>query len=128
MPFPFAPLFLGSHLLVATSAAVPSVDIRKTCQAAASVMTELMAGSTVERDLEACLSSEQEARNQIIKDWTTYSSTERAYCVQPTVYLPSYVEWLTCLEMEKEVRSQGSASPMTPSSTPRHSRRLDRAR
>ena len=78
-------------------------------------MAELMAGSTVQHDLEGCLSSEQAARNQIIKDWTTYSSTDKAYCVQPTVYLPSYVEWLTCLEMEKEVRSERSASPMTPS-------------
>ncbi len=115
MPFPFAPLFLGSVLLVASSAAVPNVDIRKTCQAGASVMAELMAGSTVQHDLEGCLSSEQAARDQIIKDWATYTSTDRVRCVQPTVYLPSYVEWLTCLEMEKEVRSERSASPMTPS-------------
>ena len=115
MPFPFAPLLLGSVLLVASSAAVPNVDIRKTCQAGASVMAELMAGSTAQNDLEACLRSEQAARDQIIKGWATYTPTDRARCVQPTVYLPSYVEWLTCLEMEKEVRSERSASPMTPS-------------
>jgi hypothetical protein len=39
MPFPIAPILLGSHLLVTASAVVPSVDIRKTYQAAASVMT-----------------------------------------------------------------------------------------
>jgi hypothetical protein len=115
MPFPFAPILLGSHLLVAAPAIIPSVDIRKTCQAAASVMTSLMSGTTAEHDLDVCVSSEQAAREQIVKDWATYSSAERTQCVQPSVYLPSYVEWLTCLEMEKSVRKPDAGSPMTPS-------------
>ena len=105
MPFPFAPLLLGSHLLVAAPGGIPTVDIHKTCQAAASIMTNLMSGTTAEHDLDVCVSSEQAAREQIVKDWATYSSTERTQCVQPSVYLPSYVEWLTCLEMEKSVRT-----------------------
>jgi hypothetical protein len=111
MPFPFAPILFGSHLLVAAPAAIPSVDIRKTCEAAASVMTSLMSGTTAEHDLDVCVSSEQAAREQIIKDWATYSSAERTQCVQASVYLPSYVEWLTCLEMEKSVRTPDTASP-----------------
>jgi hypothetical protein len=117
MPFPFAPILLGSHLLVAAPSGIPSVDIRKTCQAAASVMTSLMSGTTAEHDLDVCVSSEQAAREQIVKDWATYSSAERTQCVQPSVYLPSYVEWLTCLEMEKSVRKPDAASPMTSSAT-----------
>jgi hypothetical protein len=108
MPFPFAPILIGSHLLVAAPAAVPSVDIGKTCQAATGVMSGLMADSSPQRDLDVCLSSEQAARQQIIKDWATFSSAERTQCVQSSVYLPSYVEWLTCLEMEKSVRKPDS--------------------
>jgi len=117
MPFPFAPILLGSHLLVATSAVIPRIDVRKTCQAAASVMTDLMIGTTGQHDLDVCVSSEQAAREQIIKDWATYLAAEKRQCVQPSVYLPSYVEWLTCLEMEKSVRKPNAASPMTRSAT-----------
>jgi hypothetical protein len=124
MPFPIVPVLLGSHLLVAASAVVPSVDIRKTCQAAASVMTSLVVDSTAQRDVDVCLSSEQAAREQIIKDWATYSSAERTQCVQPSVYLPSYVEWLTCLEMEKSVRKQDAAPPITHSAAAGKSSRV----
>jgi hypothetical protein len=124
MPFPFAAILLGSHLLVAAPGGIPSVDIRKTCQAAASVMTSLMAGSTAQRDVDVCLSSEQAAREQIIKDWAIYSSAEKTQCVQPSVYLPSYVEWLTCLEMEESVRKPNAASPIAPSATVGRSSRV----
>jgi hypothetical protein len=124
MPFPFAPLLLGSHLLVAAPGGIPTVDIHKTCQAAAGIMTNLMSGTTAEHDLDVCVSSEQAAHEQIIKDWATYSSAERTQCVQPSVYLPSYVEWLTCLEMEKSVRKPNSASPMTRSATDGKSSRV----
>ena len=66
-------------------------------------MTSLVADSTAQRDVDVCLSSEQAAREQIIKDWATYSSAERTQCVQPSVYLPSYVEWLTCLQINADV-------------------------
>jgi hypothetical protein len=122
MPFPIAPILLGSHLLVAASAGIPNVDIRKTCQAATSVMIDLMAGSSAERDLEVCLSSEQSAREQLIKDWTTYSSAEKTQCVQPSVYLPSYIEWLTCLEMEKSVRTPDTNAAGNAASPPRRQR------
>ena len=58
-----------------------------------------------------CLSSEQRARDQLIKDWSTYSSVDRARCVRLAVYLPSYVEWLTCLEMERDVRKMKTDQP-----------------
>src|SRR5256886_16427780 len=83
---------------------VPTIDIKKTCQVAASVMVSLMGGTTTEQDINACLDSEQKARDQIIKDRATYSSADKVQCMRTGVYLPSYVEWLTCLEMERDVR------------------------
>src|SRR5262249_62138749 len=38
---------------------VPSIDIQKTCQAAAGAMVSLMGGTTTEQDVNACLDSEQ---------------------------------------------------------------------
>ena len=52
------------------------------------------------------MSSEQKAREHLIKDWSQYAAADKARCVQagPSVYLPSYIEWLTCLEMETAVK------------------------
>src|SRR6266568_5112395 len=83
---------------------VPSIDIQKTCQAAAGAMVSLMGGTTSEQDVNACLDSEQKARDQIFKDRATYAAADKKQCMRTDVYLPSYVEWLTCLEMERDVR------------------------
>jgi hypothetical protein len=83
---------------------VPTIDIKKTCQAAAGVMVSLMGGTTTDQDINSCLDSEQKARDQIIKDLATYASADKVQCMRTDVYLPSYVEWLTCLEMERDVR------------------------
>jgi hypothetical protein len=83
---------------------VPTIDIQNTCKLAAGVMLSLMGGTTTEQDVNACLDSEQKARDQIVKDRATYSSADKVLCMRTDVYLPSYVEWLTCLEMERDVR------------------------
>jgi hypothetical protein len=83
---------------------VPTIDIQKTCQAAAGAMVSLMGGTTTDQDINACLDSEHKARDQIIKDRATYASADKVQCMRTDVYLPSYVEWLTCLEMERDVR------------------------
>jgi len=85
-------------------AQVPTIDIQKTCRAAASVMVNLMGGSTSQNDVEICLETENKARQQILKDWSTYQASDREGCIQANVYLPSYTEWLTCFEMNKSVR------------------------
>src|SRR6516165_4886854 len=97
---------------------VPTIDIQKTCQAAAGVMVSLMGGTTTDQDINACLDSEQKARDQIIKDRATYVSIDKVQCMRTDVYLPSYVEWLTCLEMDRDVRKmqredQFGAGPYT---------------
>src|SRR5499425_67132 len=85
---------------------VPAIDIQNTCQAAAGAMVKLMGGTTTEQDINACLDSEQKARDQIVKDRATYASADKKQCMRTGVYLPSYVEWLTCLEMERDVRKE----------------------
>jgi hypothetical protein len=92
---------LGCLVVFEASAQVPTVNIARTCEIAATSMIGL---NTAERDRELCLSAEQSAHAQLTKDWKTYSSEDRSQCVQPRVYLPSYIEWLTCLEMARDVR------------------------
>jgi len=95
--------FMGV-LAETAQAQVPTINIRETCQAAAGVMVNLMGGSTAKNDVEICLEGENKARQQMIKDWSTFQPSDRAGCIQTRGYLPSYVEWLTCFEMNKSVR------------------------
>jgi hypothetical protein len=101
-------IILSSAFMGAAHAQVPTVDIQQTCKTAATAMLRLMGGSSLENDQNACLNSEQRAREAIVKDWATFSADDRNLCVQTDVYLPSYVEWLTCLEMNREVRKSGT--------------------
>ena len=83
---------------------VPTINIQKTAQVAAGAMVSLMGGTTTEQDVNACLNSEQKARDQLVKDLATYAAADKVQCMRTDVYLPSYVEWLTCLEMGRDVR------------------------
>jgi hypothetical protein len=49
----------------------------------------------------------------LIKDWSTYRPSDRAGCIQANVYLPSYIEWITCFEMKKSVRDARQAGGPT---------------
>ena len=68
---------------------VPTIVIQKTCQAAAGAMVSLMGGTTTEQDINACLDSEQKARDQIVKDRATYFSADKVQCMRTGVYLPT---------------------------------------
>ena len=88
----------------AAQAQVPTINLDETCKAASGVMLSLMGGTSGVDDIKICKDSENKARDQIIKDWGTYSASDRTDCIQTRGYLPSYVEWLTCFEMNKVVR------------------------
>ena len=109
------------HVAFAAAADVPTVNIEGTCGIAATAMVQLMGGSSVDGDRDICLGSERGARAQLSKDWGTYPAEDRSRCVQTRVYLPSYVEWLTCLEMERDVRKMrlNQPNPRAPITLPR---------
>jgi hypothetical protein len=88
----------------ARAANVPTIDFRKGCQAAEKDMASIfgpLSGPTVG----TCLQQEQDARQQIINNWTKYPAEDRQRCINTTAYLPSYVEWITCLEMYRDLKS-----------------------
>ena len=94
---------------VAHAQQVPTVDIAATCRAAAAVTVSLL-GSTGTNDFQVCMDGENKARETIIKDWSAYAASDRVGCIQTNVYLPTYVEWLTCIEMNKAVREARKSS------------------
>jgi hypothetical protein len=85
---------------------LPSIDTQKVCWA-----TERALFGDSNATIDTCLGGEHAARDQLIRDWEKFSAADKLHCVLPAEYLPSYVEWLTCLEMEvyfRKIRKDGS--------------------
>lgn len=101
MFLPLAHGLLAMHMLSAVADGVPNIDIEKTCRVAAGTGI-----APTRTDIDACLADEQGAREQLVKEWVQFSAADKARCVQAarTAYLPSYVEWLSCLEMARDAK------------------------
>ena len=86
----------------AQSARVPTVDIATTCRTSEKAITSIFGPGTMQT-FDSCMKQENEARTEIVKSWRNYPAGGRQRCINTTGYMPSYVEWLTCLEMEQSV-------------------------
>jgi hypothetical protein len=103
-------------LLAAASSApakdgsLPKIDLEKVCRASEKEINAVFTG--INRDVfAACMSDEKAAQEQLQKDWATFSTSDKARCVLPNDYLPSYVEWSTCIEMTRDVRRMRKEQP-----------------
>ena len=88
-----------------SSSSVPKLDAGTSCKAAAAA--SVVAG----RDVQACLGDENQAKEQMTKNWSQYRDADKQQCIElvgkggPS----SYVELLTCLEVLKDARAISSA-------------------
>ena len=87
----------------AASNGPPRIDVQTTCQTSENEITKLF-GEKTAVTYEHCMNQETAALEQIEKNWTTYPAADKAHCVQPRGHMPSYVEWLTCFEIQRDVR------------------------
>ena len=102
------PAVLGSQVLIA-AAGLPSIDLQTLCHSSERTMGGHSEDST--RTFDSCMGDEQEAREQLLKNWATYPSSDKTLCMRATDYLPSYVEWITCAEMAKDLRRIRNEKP-----------------
>jgi hypothetical protein len=99
----------------AASSGAPTADIATTCRTSEKALIAIF-GAETQQNFETCMNSEKEAREQIVKNWQNFPAEARQRCVNTTGYMPSYVEWLTCLEMEQQVnetRKKAASNPVT---------------
>jgi hypothetical protein len=96
-------------ILSARSDDVPTLDVRPVCRGIAS-QSELEAGLQ-RTNFEQCVQSEQATREQIKKEWSSFSTADKSHCVSlaKTGGESSYTELLTCMEMARDVRALRSA-------------------
>ncbi len=74
---------------------VPVLDIERTCRAA-----QDYGMNDPKETYRNCMLDEKEARTQLGQKWSKFKATSRRGCVPPHP-IPSYVEMLTCLEMDQ---------------------------
>jgi hypothetical protein len=109
MLFSLVPVVLGSQVLIA-AAGLPSIDLPRLCHNSERTMGGHSEDAT--RTFDSCMSDEQEAREQLLKNWVTYPASDRTLCMRVADYLPSYVEWITCAEMAKDLRRIRNEKPV----------------
>jgi hypothetical protein len=85
-------------IAAAHAADVPTLDVSRTC-------TPLSADRSIQIDTDRCLKSEQEARDQLTREWGNFPAVDRGLCTQTATMggAASYVELITCLEMKRDV-------------------------
>jgi hypothetical protein len=99
----------------------PAFNTDPTCQGAgtADVGSGPMTASRLTSDHDICKKKESDARAELDGKWTKYPAADRALCVSSTASggVPSYVELLTCLEMEQQARQLPKEDKMESTTT-----------
>ena len=105
------PDVISDYVVLAASAGPPGVDIHKTCRESERAITAIFGNSNA-ATFENCMRQEHTDQAQIVRDWASYPAADKTHCVQPKVYMPSYIEWLTCLEIARDVRRCEQKMPL----------------
>jgi len=83
---------------------IPTLDVNPVCRGIAQ-QGELEAGLQ-QTSFQQCVQSEQATREQIKKEWSTFTTADKSHCVAlaKTGGESSYTELITCMEMARDVR------------------------
>lgn len=95
-----ATVVLASNLVAAAPGELPRFNLDLSCRGVE------VPGLERGRTAEVCKRSEQNARDQLTKQWAQFPTADKNRCVQLATMggVESYVELITCLEMAREVR------------------------
>ncbi len=92
------PIVIAAALPVSPVAdTVPQFDVARECRA------EVFDQTARKR----CIEDDDQARQQLKKEWSTFNASERQLCEKETRMggASTYAEFLTCLEMSRDTRT-----------------------
>jgi hypothetical protein len=102
-------LALGAQLLmpIAAGDGVPNLNVEQVCEGIAKQGGVTFHDPAIAQEKKNCLDSEQAIRDDLVKQWSSFSANDRTHCVNESVMGgdSSYTELLTCLEMARDVRA-----------------------
>ena len=111
-------LALGAQLLVPVAAGdgVPNLNVEQVCEGIAQQGGVTFRDPAIAQEKKNCLESEQQIREELVKQWSNFSASDRTHCVNELVMGgdSSYTELITCLEMARDVRAMREQQPVPP--------------
>ena len=86
--------------LLAAVDRVPNFNVEPGCRKVAAMASPI--GS-----MEICMRKEEEAREQLVREWAQFTPTEKADCIELNTKAgePSYAALLACLEVRRDARN-----------------------
>ena len=114
-------LALGAQLLmpVAAGDGVPNLNVEQVCEGIAKQGGVTFRDPAIAQEKKNCLDSEQTIREELVKQWSSFSTNDRTHCVNESVMGgdSSYTELITCLEMARDVRAMREQQAAPPAAT-----------
>jgi hypothetical protein len=101
-------LLIGAHLVTPVAADnVPVLDIEPVCRGIAQQGGSSFHDPEVAKQKQNCLESEKQVREELAKQWSSFSATDKNACIKEATMGgdSSYTELLTCLEMARDARN-----------------------
>jgi hypothetical protein len=102
-------LMLGAQLMIPIAAgnSVPNLNVEPVCKGIAEQGGVTFRDPAVPEEKKKCIESELAVREQLVKEWSSFSAGDRTHCIDKTIMggESSYTELLTCLEMARDVRA-----------------------
>jgi hypothetical protein len=118
-------LLLGAHLVMPVADSVPTLNVDQVCQGIAQQGGVSFHDNDIAEEKQNCVDSEQAVRDQLAKEWSNFSPTDKVACTNEARMGgdSSYTELLTCLEMARDVRNlqndaDTSSAPGAPAAKP----------
>jgi hypothetical protein len=104
---------LGAQLLIPVVDSVPTLNVEQVCTGIAQQGGVTFHDSAVAQEKKDCLDSEQAIRDELVKQWPSFNSSDKVHCTNESRMGgdSSYTELLTCLEMARDVRTMRAAEP-----------------
>jgi hypothetical protein len=83
--------------------AIPRLDVEAHCREIAGITGPALSRSDT---VEACVSDERAAHDQLVQQWPQFAASDRANCVRLATMAGTgtYTHLLTCLELERDAR------------------------
>jgi hypothetical protein len=110
MPKSEVALIVAASLVISFAAVaqdgLPRIDTQKLCRDRGASIAEMMGTKSVDPQVfDSCVKSEQDARDALVTAWKDIPASFKGACIKPGVYSPSYAEWISCLELNIDVKN-----------------------
>jgi len=101
-----AAILIAATGMAAAQDRFPNLDTQKLCRNRAKSTGDMMDDkSSASKSYDTCLRSEHAAKDALVAAWKDIPPSYKASCIKPDVYSASYAEWISCLELNIDVKS-----------------------